>query len=222
VVAQEKGLNDRHFRYCVNRFRRLLASNIGGAVHFRVVSAVLNRLALMPGSTDVFISYLSLFKDDSDVQRAIYDFLNSRYNIYPWQEMLLLELLIRMDISEELKSEVNILARQVALKRDKHPACRARAYILWGKNGDYQDRRQIRSGFVDESHPEVRRAMVISIQEMNKAERDNFLRGLPDRGDIRLRMTTSYVMQLATPTYHYFEPPKGYDWDDMDDEDYVY
>lgn len=214
--------SDRHFRYCINRFKRLKVSGLGRDIHGRVVSEVLARLESMPYSADIFVDYLSLFPDSEEVQVRVLEFLEGPYNVYPWQQMTLLELLIRCDLSTGLRGRALDLAR-VASRPDRHPACRAKALSLWGKYGDYADRREIRQMYDRESRNDVRRAIVVAIQEMRAQERDHFYNSVVSGSTLPAR-TARYVQSLTEPTYHYYYPPPRYeiaelyeDSDDLDD-----
>lgn len=223
VVEDADNFNDRHFRYCVNRFKRLAASGLGGDMHSRIIGQVLERLRDMPDATDVFVDYLSMFPEDDRVQASVLDFLEGPYNVYPWQEMHLLELLIRCRISPALLDRTMGLARSIACTSRSHRACAAKALLLWGKNGDYADRREIRSIYYNESSEDVRRTIVVAVQEMQKSERDNFYRSVVGTSHA-VNMTAEYIQSLSAPTYHYYNPPPGLelvefyeDSDDLDD-----
>ena len=230
ITAEGTPLNDRHFRYCINRFKRLRASGLAEHAHDHVTDNVLGRLESMPDSADVFVDYLSLFPRSEEVQLAVLDFLDGAYNIYPWQEMTLLELLARADIAPSCLDRTLAVARSSA-SVGRHPACRAKALTLWGKNGDYADRREIRSGYDGEAREDIRRAIVVAIQEMQTSERDNFYRRVVS-GSQGVGRTAEYVQSLPEPTYHYYNPPRGYDLlevyedsddlDDLSDEHLVY
>lgn len=225
IVEDIEHFNDRHFRYCVNRFKRLQASGLGTDIHARVTDEVLKRLHSMPYSTDIFVDYLSMFPNNEKIQHSVIEFLNGPYNIYPWQQMLLLELLVRSDVASNLLGAVMNTARTV-INDTSHPAPKSKALVLLGKNGDYADRREIRSIYRDEPREEVRRAIIFSVQEMQSNERDNFYRGLLNDSS-SIRNMCQYVQQLQSPTYHYFDPPTGFnfielyeypnDSDDLDD-----
>ena len=232
LVDDPNQFNDRHFRYCVNRFKKLRASGLGEEIHARVIDEVLERLKSMPYSTDRSVDYLSMFPEDENVQESVLEFLEGPYNIYPWQEMLLLEFLIRSNISPAFVDRVMTIARTAA-HGSKHPACRAKALMLWGKNGDYADRREIRELYYDEPRVDVRRAIVVAIQEMQQGERDNFYKSTASNSEpISIRMTFEYVQSLPEPTYYYYNPSPGFelvefyeDSDDLDDlgsEDFLY
>jgi len=222
IIANPDKFNDRHFRYCVHRFKKMKVNNLALATHDHVVEEVLRRLRTMPHSTDVFIDYLSLFPDSENVQSKIVEFLESNYNIYPWQEMLLIELLIRLDVQPNIHDRALSITRSIAKNDQKHPACRERAFVFWGKNGDYQDRREIRGRYHDEANEEVKRAMLFAIQEMQKGERDNFLRSVQN-DSITLRIAAKYLEEQNNPIYHFYNPPSGFEisekWDSNDIDD---
>lgn len=230
LVADPDQFNDRHFRYCVNRFKRVRASGLGEQIHARVIEEVLARLTSMPYCTNVFVDYLSGFPEDEVVQESVLEFLEGPNNIYPWQEMLLLELLVRCNIRPALIERVLTIARAAA-DRSRHSACRVKALMLWGKNADYADRREIRSVYYDESSVAVQRAIVVAIQEMQRGERDNFY-NLTASSSEPVKMTADYVRRLPEATYHYYNPPPGFeliefyeDSDDLDElgsEDFLY
>lgn len=222
LISSSEKFNDRQFRYCVNRFKRLKVNRLALEIHDNVANEVLSRLKTMPYSTDIFIDYLSLFPESESVQLQVVEFLESNYNIYHWQEMLLLELLIRLDIQPEVRDRALSIARSIAKSSPKHPACRERAFVFWGKHGDYADRREIRGRYHDEPREDVRRAILVAIQEMQKGERDNFL-GNAANDSTFLKMTADYIGALNKPTYHFYNPPKGFeiseDWDSNDIDD---
>lgn len=222
IIDNPDKFNDRHFRYCVHRFKKMKVNNLALETHDHVVDEVLKRLRTMPHSTDVFIDYLSLFPDSENVQVKVVEFLESNYNIYPWQEVLLIELLIRLEIRSDIHNRALSIARSIAKNDQKHPACRERAFVFWGKNGDYQDRREIRGRYHDEASEEVKRAMLFAIQEMQKGEKDNFLRTVQN-DSVTLRIAAEYLEEQNNPTYHFYNPPKGFEisesWDSNDIDD---
>ena len=219
LIAEPENFNDRLFRYCINRFKRLHVTGIGNDVSESVAAQVLSRFVSMPDTSLVFIDYLSVFPESEDIQKAVLDFLADDFNIYPWQEMNLLMLLIRSEVSPALTGSVLGMARRIAKDPTKHDVCRAKALVLWGKNGDYADRREIRSLYSSEPSNNIRRAITVAIQEMNNSERDNFFRQISGDSPAVLS-TASYVQSLNEPTYHYYNPPTAYELeDDNNDSD---
>jgi len=209
LVNDPKEFNDRLFRFCVNRFKRLYVTGLGLDIHDRVVQEVVQRLDSMPESTDIFVDYLSLFTYNEFIQVSTLNFLESPYNIYPWQEMLLLELLVRLNLSGDNRLRANQYANSVIVS-NKHPACKAKAYILLGKNGTYAERRDIRSHYDQEDRESVKRSIIVAMQEMKADERDNFYKSISNesRG---VGQIINYVQTLPEPTYDYYNPPSPYD-----------
>lgn len=222
LISSPEKFNDRQFRYCVNRFKRLKVNKLALDVHENVADEVLNRLQTMPYSTDIFIDYLSLFPESERVQSKVVEFLESNYNIYPWQEMLLIELLIRLDMQPGIRDRALSAVRVIARSDHKHTACRERAFVFWGKNGDYADKREIRGRYHDEPREDVKRGILFAIQEMQDGERNNFLSNAANDSTL-LRMTAEYVQNLGRPIYHFYNPPNGFDisenWDSNDIDD---
>ena len=222
IIKNENDFDDRQFRYCVNRFKKLKVNELALEAHNNVADEVLRRLITMPYSTNIFIDYLSLFPESENVQLRVIEFLESNYNIYPWQEMLLLELLIRLEIQPEVKDRALSIARVIARSDIKHPACRERAFVFWGKNGDYADKREIRGRYYDEPREDVKRAILFAIQEMQAGERNNFLTNAAN-DSTALKMTAEYIQNLGRPTYHFYNPPNGFEisegWDSNDIDD---
>jgi hypothetical protein len=127
-----------------------------------------------------------------------------------------------LDIQPEIRDRALSIARVIARSDHKDPACRQRAFVFWGKNGDYADRREIRGRYDDEPREDVRRAILFAIQEMQKGERDNFLGNVANESTV-LKMTAQYIENLSNPKYHFYNPPKGFEisenWDSNDIDD---
>ena len=199
--------SDRHFRFCIYRFALLTVLDPSTAgVHDKVMQEVLSRLRDMPHATSLFVDYLSCFPECERAQDAAIDFLNSEDNIYEWQEMLLLELLIRMDLTERNKKRVKKLGQRV-LKEGKHPLCGAKAFILLGKNGDYADRAEIKEQYFDEDSLVTKRGILVGLQELPPDQRRYFYRNCKGHAD-EIDRTIDYLSALHTPMYHFFSPPE--------------
>jgi retron-type reverse transcriptase len=221
LVSDPQEFDGRLFRFCVNRFKRLYVTGLGVEICDTVIYEVLQRLSSMPESTDIFVDYLSLFADNESLQTFVMEFLEGPYNIYPWQEMQLLELLVRLNLTPAVRQRANQYANSLIVKGG-HPACKSRAYVLRGKNGTYADRRDIRSLYPHEDREDVRRSIIVALQDMKAEERNNFYRGIAtdSRG---IGQVVAYVQALREPTYYYYNPPSPYDvFPPDDDSDDIY
>lgn len=218
IINDGNKFRDRHFRFCIYRYRKLKAFGIGGDIHRPIVETVLRKLYDLPSATDVFALYLSLFPGHTDISAGILDFLESDFNIYPWQEMHLLEVLIRVlngnetNIAERAKRYVRIVCHT----RGFHPSIRAKAYILLGKLGDWADRRNIRDNYVNEENIDIRKAILIATQELNEEERRFFYRNAQN-DSTEIAHVVDYLSSLNQPKYHYFQPPDPEDFNADED-----
>ena len=166
----------------------------------------------------MFALYLSLFPDVPEISERILRFLTSDYNIYPWQMAHLLEVLIRtVNPGAEVAEQCVELARGIRQSHNVHPFVRAKANILLGKLGDWAERREIRNSYYNESNLEVKRAILVAVQEMQGVERRHFYNNIQgENSDIE--RTVDYLKNLSCPKYHYFNPP---DPEDFRDDDYL-
>jgi len=220
ILDKKEDFDDRLFRYCINRFKKFAASGICEFIHDIAIPQVISRLEFDPVSTDIYSDYLSMFPDDELIQKIIIEFLLSENNIYPWQEMHLLELLIRSNLSNENFKKISYYLRDKSINSHDHPITR-KALVLWGKNGSYADKREIRSLYSQKSELNDKRAILLAIQEMQEKERNNFYQD--QKGEKEINYCVDYIKSLNNPIYHYFNPPEGYDifYDDsnIDDSD---
>lgn len=218
ILNDDDQFRDRHFRFCIYRYRKLKAFGLGGDIHQPIIESVLSKLSELPNATDVFALYLSLFPDVPEISERILRFLTSDYNIYPWQMAHLLEVLIRtVNPGAEVAEQCVELARDIRRSHNVHPFVRAKANILLGKLGDWADRREIRNSYYNESNLEVKRAILVAVQEMQSGERRHFYNSIQgENSDIE--RTVDYLKNLSSPKYHYFNPP---DPEDFRDDDYL-
>jgi len=206
-LDDKEPFSDRHFRFCIYRFALLTVLDRSTAgVQGKVIPEVLSRFRDMPHATSLFVGYLSCFPECEWAQDAVIDFLNGEANIYEWQEMWLLELLIRMDLSERNKKRVKKLGRRV-LKEGKHPLCAAKAFTLLGKNGDYADRAEIKEQYFYEDSLVTKRGILMGLQELPPGQRRYFYRNCKGHAE-EIDRTIDYLSALHTPMYHFFNPPQ--------------
>jgi len=214
LVDEPRNFNDRHFRYCLNRFKRLYGTGYSQDLQERAIKEVISRFISMPESTNVFVDYLSLFPENELIYKGVLDFLESPYNIYPWQEMHLMELLIRANLTSKLKKRGNQIANGI-INSGKHPASLIKAYIFQGKNGTYADRRDMRAKYPQEPREELKRAIIFSTQEMQLSERKYFYQNIAE-DSYPIKQTINYVESLNRPIYSYYNPPNPFEIESED------
>lgn len=214
-INKDGEFDDRLFRFCINRLKKLKATELGGDIHEIAIEEVLKRLVTKPSETSTFVDYLSMFPNDERIQKRILGFLIGEENIYNWQEMHLLEYLIRSNLESNLDAEFIRYLRYVI--DQNNPWSSSKAMVFWGKNGSYAHRREIRELYSDGNHLIVNRGLLLAIQEMNNSERDHFY-DTSCNNDFETSNFVNFIKKLDNPTYHYFNPPTGYDI--FFDEDY--
>jgi hypothetical protein len=133
------------------------------AVVPRLKDFAVDKLVSQPERTREWVRLLS-WDVDSTVQRKVLDLLrNPTYNRLSWPKLWLLELLLRADYLErEVFDEVQCLATS-----HECAPVRARGILVIGKFGDNKERDRIARKYFESATPyEVKRAVVISIQEL--------------------------------------------------------
>ena len=135
-------------------------------------------LVPLPCLTDVIVRYLRLSKDWERIRGAVIGFLSGPYNIYPWQEMWLLEYIRRGPYEPAdgaSLTEANLrLVDDIAFDRNRHWACRVAAIDTVGKYGDDDYRFRIRDLYNDEANLDIRHAILEACVHLGKADRNRF------------------------------------------------
>lgn len=195
---------DKHLRFSINCFVRLREIYKGqdkeiGAIGMKII----DKLESMPGSTNTFSGFFSLFPQDR-FKRELVKFLGEENNIYEWQEMWILDSLIRFDSFSQ--AELRLL-RGIAFDRDKHPLVRSKAILLLGKFGDEHERYQLMTKFNEEADYLVKRAIIVATQQLSIAEKNEFYATVK-RTDQEQAELVDYIKSLREPVYFdEFVPP---------------
>jgi len=122
--------------------------------------------------------------------------------------MHLLEVLIRHDLPTHFFKKIIPYLREKSYSCHNQPVGR-KAVVLWGKNGSYADKREIRSLYSSKKDINDKRAILFAIQEMQRKERNKFYSD--QKGINEIRYCADYIQNLNYPTYHFYSPPHGYD-----------
>lgn len=188
----------RHLRFSLNCFVRLrgLYESRTTAVTDMGLKFV-ERLEAMPGASDVFAHFFGTFPVD-DFRKPLVGFLKSPDNIYSWQEMWILDALLRF---ERVTSTDLDLFRHIASDKDKHSLSRSKATILLGKFGDEHERYELRRKFRQETDHTVRRATIIATQELSASEKNNFYSTVKKLNPEQTTLV-QYLKRLPTPVYY--------------------
>ena len=176
--------NKTHFNFCITRFKKIKNDY---AVDF-----ILSNLEAIPQSSDLLIIYLRLFIDTSDkIKKSISYFLsNPEVNIYEWQEMWFLILLLK---AKNLNKSQISLIRKISKDRNKHWAVRTYAILTLGKHGDESDREYIKIQYVNEENIYVKKAILIACHKINKSERNFFYNIASKENNLEINRTIDFL-----------------------------
>ena len=187
----------RHLRFCVKCFIRL--RRVYGRVEDRVLNIgfkLISRFPSMPGSTKVFAQFFQAFPR-YEFKRKLLKFLKGPDNVYEWQDMHILDALLRFNnyTAPELRT-----IRNIAFNKSKHHLVRARAILLLGKSGNEQERYQVMIKFNEHEHQILKRATIIATQELSSALRNEFY-GTVKLTDPEHANLVDYLKSIRKPIY---------------------
>lgn len=165
-----------------------------------VIEQAMALLVPLPCLTDAIIRYLRLSKDWERIKGALIEFLSGLYNIYPWQEMWLLEYVRRGPYEPAgratLTEEDLRVVDDIAFDRNRHWACRVAAIDILSKHGDDDYRFRIRDLYNDEANLDIRQAILESCVHLRKADRNRFFQAC-DGEDPRTDRVLNYLRERA-------------------------
>jgi len=187
TVTSSDDFNKNQFNFCVNRFKKIKNDY--------AVDYVLGKLEDAPDSAKSFVEYLNLFINNSDkIKNIISNFLlNPETNIYEWQEMWFLILLLNANNLN--KSQLNLI-RKILKDGNKHWVDRSFAILTLGKHGDASDREYIKSQYITETNIFVKKGILIACHKMNKPERNLFYKNVLKEKNPELSRLVDYLKSV--------------------------
>ena len=196
----------RHLNFSLFRLGMLYNSNIEFEVqHF--IDIILSHLSTKPHHTGRFCEFLSNFHSNEYLQENLINFLDSKDNIYEWQEIKILQCLIQFNL-QLTKSQRQIIAR-LCENKNKHNIAQNFYLILLGKNSTNRERNMIVSKY-DEDDDEFRKmAIIIATQELGNTGRNRFYTRIRKNDNDKILDFVNYIKSLENPLYCLkFEKPR--------------
>ena len=196
LFEEERGQRDPDaiiLRRCLHGLRRL-RSREG-------VEPALDLLGTVPSLTQDIMRYLKAAANFDDVKDRLIALLKSESNIYPWQEMWVLDYLYWAPANARIDSpfsedDLRTIA-DMAFDRNRHWACRVSAIGVLGRNGDDAYRTQIRDLYNEETHPDVRHAIIRACMRLPNVDRNRFLKACIGQ-DTRTDRIITYLRDRAS------------------------
>jgi len=197
MAKRGRGFNERLFRACIWRilkchwFKNIHPVSLDG-----IAKRCLGLLDEMPARTDAFARFLVLLKDRKFVQSACAEVIAS--TVYPWQEQVLWELLIKADRLADKR--LLALARDHVRTRNDNCPAKNLAMVFLGKHGTYQDRQFIAATVEKTGSFMAKRCALISLQEY--AQKASVYRAaVSGTSDIAIKALVMYLRQRKAPEY---------------------
>jgi len=161
------GTLDRHFRFCVNRFERLIRiPELRDKLDLEeIINAIIKELLNKPWSTDSFARFfISSELNGEQFEEMMSIIIDDKKNIYEWQEYNLWRILISHNYKNEL---LLAKARENLTHKATIPAIIAGSVLYLCAIGDGNDRKNIADNFKNLNCYFSQRAALIGIKNLN-------------------------------------------------------
>jgi hypothetical protein len=191
-------VGERVFRFCLNRVASLRAyRNLNLPESSSLTDGVLRLLVQRPVETDTFCRYLEVapltVQQLREIERLI---TRESLCVYPWQNFHLW----RLASQRRIQSGALIRrAHQIIVGSHSSPEIGAAALYL-GSCGDYADRQKLRKMLSLPTSALVKRCLQISVQELNRSERNAAYRELA-ADDKESGILMEHLQGLHEPIY---------------------
>jgi len=188
----------RYLNFSLFRLGVLYNSNINFNYE-EIIEKIIINFAKRPHHTGIFCDFLSNFDTRIDIFKNIMDFLKSNENIYEWQEMKLLQCLLRFRIDQ------NIIDNEFFINQSKnknnHTIVNCFYLILTGKYGNNRDRDLLIELYNEKEDDYYKMALILSLQELGSASRNDFYNRLNKNEQENIKDFIKYVKSLKNPIY---------------------
>jgi len=166
----------------------------------KVINVIAENFVSKPHHTGLFCNFLSMFPNNKKIAQFLLSFLKSENNIYEWQELKVLQTILRFNIRMN-SSDVNSLLYS-AQDSNKHYAVRAFYFLLVGKYGTNRDRELIVDYYKDLFESYTKMAVILAVQQLGKASRNAFYsRVKRNENNEEITQFIDYVKSLLKPIY---------------------
>ena len=189
-----------HLNFSLYRLGVLQASGIE-LDNSKIISLIKENFITKPHHTGLFCFFLTLFPTREDVFNFLISFLGFEHNIYEWQEIKILQSLLRFNAkpsSQQIKFFI-----ESAKDSNKHYAARAFYFLLVGKHGNNRDREPIVDCYYSTSNPYIKNSIILAVQELGQPSRNDFYSRIKrNETDNELVKFLDYVKSLKHPLYY--------------------
>lgn len=138
----------------------------------KIIALIRDNFIAKPHHTGLFCFFLTLFPSDKGIFDYLASFLQSEHNIYEWQEIKVLQSLLRFKVKPS-SQHIDFFI-EAANNSNKHDAARAFYLLLVGKHGTNRDRDVIIDIYSNDLNLYVKTAIILAAQELGQASRNDF------------------------------------------------
>ncbi|MDL1955722.1 MAG: RNA-directed DNA polymerase [Candidatus Desulfofervidus auxilii] len=188
----------------------------------KIIKTIKDNFISKPHHTGLFCDFLSMFPNDENIVKFLLEFLKSENNIYEWQELKILQTLLKFNV--RINRENIEFFLNSAKGTNKHYAVRGFYFLLAGKYGNNRDRELIVDSYDSLSETYTKLAVILAVQELGKASRNDFYSRVKRReSDVKIKQFVDYVKSLKSPIYYLTtEKPKIETYEEFEGPIYEY
>ena len=172
----------------------------------KVIQIIKNNFISKPHHTGLFCDFLSMFPNNENIVKFLLEFLKLENNIYEWQELKILQTLLKFDVRIN-REDIEFFLKS-AKDTNKHYAVRGFYFLLVGKYGNNRDRELIVDTY-DNSYDSLsetytKLAVILAVQELGEASRNDFYSRVKrhESDDVKIKQFVDYVKSLESPIYY--------------------
>lgn len=198
--------NDRHINFAVYRLGLLNKSGIDFDEK-KVKDLILNYFIDKPHQSKLFCDLLILLPEKEETLKFLLKFIESRDNIYEWQELHVLRSIIR--IASTLNKRQVAAAFKKLNDKNTHWSLRVMYCLMFGKYTSNRSRDNLIDLFDNNDNQEFKKSIVIAIQELGVGVRNDFYND--KKGEIFPHTFINFMKGLKNPVYF-----KAYDLASLD------
>jgi len=181
-----------------------------------IIKEIMEIFVSKPHHTGLFCDFLSLFPNNGTIPKFLMPFLKSKNNIYEWQELKVLQSLLRFNFKAS-QSDINFFLSS-ARNSNKHYAIRAFYFLLTGKHGSNRDRNLIIDSYDSLSNIYAKMAVILAVQELGSPTRNDFYTHIKrNENNEDINRFIEYVKSLSKSIYFLTtERPKIETYEDLE------
>jgi len=187
----------------------------------KIIKIIQSNFVSKPHHAGLFCNFLSAFPNNRKVAKFLLSFLKSEDNIYEWQELKVLQCLLRFNFKAS-RSDIDFFL-ECARDPSKHYTVRAFYFLLAGKYGNNRDRNLILDSYNSLSEIYTKKAVILSVQELGPATRNDFYARIKrNEQNEEIGQFVDYVKSLSNPIYFLTtERPKIETYEEIGEPFYV-